>query len=663
MTLPISTTPPLPGATLAAAVNNAIRSLAGSPKGTIASAPTTDIGSVDSLFVEVSGVVTITGFGSNAALIQDQFKWVRFTGALRVTFNAVSLITPTGLDILTQPGDMLFLSYLGAGNWKALAYLPATFTGARTLFSTNTTFFVRTAPQSITFTNASANISWPVHGLQVNDPVVINMAPNTATCTCTAANPGVFTLVGHGFPVAQPVIFSSSGYLPASIIPGTTYFVTNDGNKTANTFAVSDTAAHATAGTNQINTTKVVFTASNSGGNLLLSTAGAVAHNLVVGQLVAVSNSGGGLPGGLSASTGYYVSATGFTASAFEVSTTNGGAPIAFTTAGTGTQSLEQVGGTVAQNFNAGTATHYCARAGAMPTFSIAGLLVQGTTYFVGTVVDANTITLSTTLNNANPLGTATVATGSPSYAASTGNDTNNGLTGTRTGALLTIQRAYDLLAGKYDTAGLTAIIQLADGVYLAGLAVGTAWSGGGKIILLGNTPFPANVVISTAGAAINVLTPLPAQLTLQGFLVTSSVTFGIAMQASGSLSIVSMWFGACAAIQIYSGAPGSFIIANNYVIVGSASEHALCNFGGGFAPVGAKITLLGVPNFAAAYAYVTRLSWQGDDSLTFIGSATGPRYLIDTGGVIYTGAGGPNYFPGNVAGAGGTTAGGGFYV
>ena len=48
---------------------------------------------------------------------------------------------------------------------------------------------------------------------------------------------------------------------------------------------------------------------------------------------------------------------------------------------------------------------------------------------------------------------------------------------------------------------------------------------------------------------------------------------------------------------------------------------------------------------------------------MTFVGSATGARYSVDTGSVIFTGGGGANYFPGNAAGSGGTTSGGGFYA
>lgn len=67
-----------------------------------------------------------------------------------------------------------------------------------------------------------------------------------------------------------------------------------------------------------------------------------VAHGLRIGDKVQVSNSGGGLPGGLSASTNYWVCFV--TADTFQLSATEMGSAITLTTAGTGTQTFKVKG-------------------------------------------------------------------------------------------------------------------------------------------------------------------------------------------------------------------------------------------------------------------------------------------------------------------------------
>lgn len=62
-------------------------------------------------------------------------------------------------------------------------------------------------------------------------------------------------------------------------------------------------------------------------------------NTMVSGQVVSFTTSGG-LPTGLSTSTPYYVSATGLSGSAFQVSATNGGGVITMGSAGSGTQKV-----------------------------------------------------------------------------------------------------------------------------------------------------------------------------------------------------------------------------------------------------------------------------------------------------------------------------------
>jgi hypothetical protein len=239
--------------------------------------------------------------------------------------------------------------------------------------TTTQTLYVRSTAAAVSFTNASANVTWASHGLSVGDAVVISIPPNRGSCTMTIASPGVITRVAHGYLAGQPVVFHSTGALPTGLTAGTTY----------------------------------------------------------------------------------YVISTGLAADTFRVSATVGGAAVNTS----GTQS----------------GTHYVERGGAMPTFSTEGLLAQGTIYYVDSVVDSSTITLKNGSGTA--LGTCTVATGSPTYYAATGSDSNTGSAADRSHALLTLQHAVDLAPTLYGSGSGIVKIQLADSRY-AGATINGAPTG-----------------------------------------------------------------------------------------------------------------------------------------------------------------------------------------
>ena len=77
---------------------------------------------------------------------------------------------------------------------------------------------------------------------------------DSSTVTITLASPGVFTWPAHDLSAGSAVKFTTTSALPTGLTADTTYYVAADANLTVNTFAVSDTKAHALAGTNQIDT-------------------------------------------------------------------------------------------------------------------------------------------------------------------------------------------------------------------------------------------------------------------------------------------------------------------------------------------------------------------------------------------------------------------------
>ncbi len=87
---------------------------------TVASATTTDLGSVREQVVTVSGTTTITSFGSSAPV--GAVKVITFSGALTLTHNATSLILPTGINITTVANDTCIAEHISAGNWRVIYY-------------------------------------------------------------------------------------------------------------------------------------------------------------------------------------------------------------------------------------------------------------------------------------------------------------------------------------------------------------------------------------------------------------------------------------------------------------------------------------------------------------------------------------------------------------
>jgi hypothetical protein len=89
-------------------------------EGTVVAAATTNLGTSTANRQSVTGSTTITSFGTAA----NSYRILRFTGAPLLTYNATSLITPTGANIQAAPGDIVTLTSDGSGNWRIISYLP-----------------------------------------------------------------------------------------------------------------------------------------------------------------------------------------------------------------------------------------------------------------------------------------------------------------------------------------------------------------------------------------------------------------------------------------------------------------------------------------------------------------------------------------------------------
>lgn len=90
----------------------------------IASATTTDLGTITTNNALITGTTTITSFGSSAVLSNPVYL-IQFNGALTLTYNAASLILPGAANITTAAGDSAFVTFINPlGYWQVIAYFP-----------------------------------------------------------------------------------------------------------------------------------------------------------------------------------------------------------------------------------------------------------------------------------------------------------------------------------------------------------------------------------------------------------------------------------------------------------------------------------------------------------------------------------------------------------
>ena len=249
-------------------------------------------------------------------------------------------------------------------------------------------------------------------------------------------------------------------------------------------------------------------------------------------------------------------------------------------------------------------------------------------------------------------------------YVRIDGSDSNDGLNNSSGGAFLTVQKAIDTVAmldiGIYDVT-----IQLADGTYTTGAVVNGPWVGTGNVRLQGNVTTPANTVISTSGASCVVVQNY-GRLIVGALKLQNSGGSGDCIQAlfgGAVLCEAGLIFGNSARYHYECETGGIIQNFTNYSIVGGAVAHAAAGPFGVMRIAINTITITGTLSFTY-FVGVSRGAVIDFFGMTFAGSytVTGKRYDVSAGGILFVAGSGANFLPGNAAGSGGTTSGGGFY-
>ncbi len=240
-------------------------------------------------------------------------------------------------------------------------------------------------------------------------------------------------------------------------------------------------------------------------------------------------------------------------------------------------------------------------------------------------------------------------------YVRTDGSDNNNGLLDSASGAFLTIQKAVDT-ALKLDADNSFVVVQIADGTYAAGAVItGPLLSSGNnlatnQLYIQGNLTTPSNVNIAVPGGTCFYLQSGAfvdiAGVKMSGGTAINTSFFSIALPHN-------VEFGACTAYHMVAGGTGASIYAYAaYKITGNASAHVYATQGGGVTiGAGITVTITGTPAFGRAFAFGEAAGTIDAESITFTGSATGPRYDLNSNAIIWTTSTSESYLPGDTQG------------
>lgn len=269
-------------------------------------------------------------------------------------------------------------------------------------------------------------------------------------------------------------------------------------------------------------------------------------------------------------------------------------------------------------------------------------------------------LTLSDAPAARSTLGVRDVLTADRTYYVRTdGSDSNNGLANTSGGAFLTIQKALDVV-GLLDIRIYNVTISVGSGTFSkTGTNVLKAPLGSGTVTIQGAGM--ANTTVSHTSGECFYGEYTNFRFTVRDMKLQTTTSGSCLYQfGNGLINYRDIDFGSAVTAQVSIQSGGQMVQTGNCTISGGASYHILCSTNSIVNITARTLTLSGTPAFSFAFISVVRNAFAVANSVTFSGSATGPRHLINTGGIVFTnGATEASYFPGNSSGT--TTAPGAF--
>ena len=241
------------------------------------------------------------------------------------------------------------------------------------------------------------------------------------------------------------------------------------------------------------------------------------------------------------------------------------------------------------------------------------------------------------------------------------GSDTNqsNGWGMTTGTSFVTLTAAYTRVVDDYDCQGFNVTFQLNDGTYPSTLIYGYLLAAS-SVSIVGDVGTPANVVIAGINA-FGIRFFECGQIFLGGITISATGTagqytyqgIGLVADTGSYITLTSpIIFAASGYTQLAAYNGGLFeTVGVAYTITGGTNAH-MSAVNANIITVDSTITITGTPAFATAFA---TSSGSGANlivySTTFVGSATGVRWIVQQNGVVNTLGAGGSYLPGSSAG------------
>lgn len=235
-----------------------------------------------------------------------------------------------------------------------------------------------------------------------------------------------------------------------------------------------------------------------------------------------------------------------------------------------------------------------------------------------------------------------------------------------------TPQHAWDVIAALFDLNGYQVVVNVAHGYY-AGSGGNPVLNASGpvagqkypsSIVFSGDPVTPSNVIWeNTAAGGYVVEAQSSAQVMVQGIQIKELNGWGLYAAGSGTQLLYGhINFDACLYAHVVTNTEAFCQMFADCTILGASGMHWDIQNNSTFAPTyGTRITISGSPNFSNSFVSAANGTWSafGTAPVTFVGGATGYKFVAALGGVIDTQGAGVSYFPGTIAGY---TASGGQY-
>jgi hypothetical protein len=251
-------------------------------------------------------------------------------------------------------------------------------------------------------------------------------------------------------------------------------------------------------------------------------------------------------------------------------------------------------------------------------------------------------------------------------YVRTDGSDSNDGSANDSSHAFLTLQAAMNAIVSNLDLAGFTVTIQVADGTYTAGVQIKT-WTGGGTVIVQGNSSTPANVYFNVTGS--NVFDAsfgvIPGIFRVKDLKIkTTTSGFHFVSRSPGRLQYTNIVFDAAPALHVVATGSGLIEPYGTNTIIGNAIYHLVVDEGGTINCASADLpAAIGLQTVTGSLTFTSILFaiGHGRMDLTGIsfgggGSVTGKHFDLQDNTFVRVSS--PSYKPFGVGSIGGTIVG-----